>query len=92
MYLPIALFLLNLLSFLLFGIDKRRARKGLWRIPEKTLLLSCALFSAAGGLLGMKVFHHKTRKPRFRFGVPALLVLECALAILIGLHFGSSML
>ena len=92
MILLTAFFMLNLISFVLFGLDKRRARKGLWRIPEKTLLLSCALFGAAGGLAGMNVFRHKTLKPRFRFGVPALLVLQCALILLFGLHFGLSML
>lgn len=71
----------NLAAFLLMGIDKRRARLGKWRIPERTLLLACALFGAAGGLTGMHVFRHKTRKPRFRFGVPAMLALQAAAAV-----------
>lgn len=79
----------NLISFLLMGVDKRRAKKGLWRIPEKTLLTVCALFGAAGGLLGMKLFRHKTQKPKFSFGVPALLILQIAfLAGLAGYMFG----
>ncbi len=65
---------INLLTFLLFCVDKRRARRGAWRIPEKTLLSFSAAGGAAGGLLAMHVAHHKTRKPAFKFGVPALLV------------------
>ncbi len=65
---------INLLTFFLFCVDKRRARRGAWRIPEKTLLGFSAAGGAAGGLLAMHVAHHKTRKPAFKFGVPALLV------------------
>lgn len=83
--------LLNLFTFFLFGLDKRRAVCGKWRVSEKTLLIFCALFGAAGGWTGMKLFHHKTRKPRFRFGVPALLLLQTVL-IALGLHFGRPML
>ena len=62
------------------GIDKRRAVRGRWRVPERTLLTVCALFGAAGGLMGMKLFRHKTQKPRFRFGVPLMLIAQLALA------------
>ncbi len=65
---------INLLTFFLFCVDKRRARRGAWRIPEKTLLGFSAAGGAAGGLLAMHIAHHKTRKPAFKFGVPALLV------------------
>lgn len=69
------LLLLNLGSFLLYGADKRRAIKGAWRIPERTLLFSAMLGGAAGALLGMWLFHHKIRKLRFALGVPLLLLL-----------------
>ena len=73
----IALLLLtNFAAFCIMGIDKRRAVKGRWRIPERTLLLACAPFSALGGLLGMNFFHHKTHKPKFSIGVPAMLVVQ----------------
>ena len=62
--------LINLFAFSLFGIDKRKAVKRKWRIPEATLL-------TVGALHGMYTFHHKTRKPKFYVGVPALLVAEC---------------
>ena len=71
---------LNLLAFLLCGIDKWKAKKGRWRIPEKTLFLSALLGGSIGLLLGMKVFRHKTKHKSFTIGVPAILVLQLGLA------------
>ncbi|MBQ8357771.1 MAG: DUF1294 domain-containing protein [Clostridia bacterium] len=51
----------SLVAFILYGVDKFKARRGLWRIPEKTLLLTSLLGGAVGGLAGMLLFHHKTR-------------------------------
>lgn len=82
-YLFAALAAVNLVSFIAFGMDKRRAVKDRWRIPEKTLLLLCAPFGALGGLIGMHVFHHKTRKIRFFLGVPLMLIAQIGLAVLI---------
>lgn len=75
-----ALYLLaiNIAAFSAFGADKRRARREAWRIPEKTLFLLSLLGGSAGALLGMRVFHHKTRKWYFRFGIPLLLFLQIA--------------
>ncbi|MCC6093858.1 MAG: DUF1294 domain-containing protein [Eubacterium sp.] len=66
---------INLISFILYGVDKRRAIKHKWRIPEATLLLFAFFGGAAGALLGMLVFHHKTSKRKFRILVPIALVL-----------------
>ena len=77
-----ALLSLNLLSFALFGLDKRRARRGRRRIPERTLLCCAACFGAAGALLAMRLFRHKTKKPLFSAGVPLLLLVQ-ALALLL---------
>ena len=63
---------INLVAFLAFGEDKRRAAKHLWRISEATLLSLAVIGGAAGALAGMHVFRHKTRKPKFRFGIPVL--------------------
>lgn len=77
----------NLAALILFALDKRRAIRGGWRIPEKTLMTVCSLFGAAGGLIGMRLFRHKTRKPLFYLGVPALLAVQAALLVLIFLRF-----
>ena len=76
----IYLFLINLTAFSIYGIDKYRAKHRQWRIPEATLLLSAALGGSVGALLGMRLFHHKTKKPRFFIGVPAILLLQAAAA------------
>ena len=70
---------MNVLSFGLMGADKRRASKGRRRIRERTLWIVSALSGALGGLLGMAVFHHKTRHWRFRVGMPALLAVQAVL-------------
>lgn len=69
----------NLIAFVLMGVDKRRAKQEAWRIPEKTLCLPVVLGGALGGVLGMRTFRHKTRHWYFRFGFPLLLVLQVAL-------------
>ena len=73
---------INFIVFLLYGIDKAKARRGSWRISEAALLLA-AVFGAPGALLGMIVFHHKTRKMKFRVVVPLILVLELTAALLL---------
>lgn len=75
--------LLSLFSFILMGADKSRARQDLWRIPERTLLLTALLGGAAGGWLGMVVFRHKTRHWYFRFGLPAMCLLHLVLLFLL---------
>ena len=76
--LGIYLLSVNLWAFALMGIDKRRAKKDLWRIKERTLFLPVLLGGGVGGILGMKMFHHKTKHWYFRFGFPAILILEIA--------------
>ena len=82
------LIVINLASFALMGIDKRRARRGVWRISEKALFLTTACFGGLGGVLGMKVFHHKTQHWYFRVFFPLLLVLQIAI-LAIGVHYYS---
>ena len=72
---------INLLTFIVYGADKRRARKGKWRVPEKTLFLLPLLGGSIGALLGMRVFHHKTKHWYFVWGIPAILLAQIALAI-----------
>lgn len=77
------LILVNLIAFALYGIDKRRAKQGAWRISEYTLLLVALLGGSLGALLGMRYFRHKTRHRKFRYGVPLILLLQLGL----GLYF-----
>ncbi len=74
----IYLLAVNLLLFALMGIDKWKAKRGAWRIPEKTLFLTAALGGSVGGILGMKVFRHKTRHNSFKYGLPAILIAQLA--------------
>lgn len=80
----IAIAAMNLAAFLLMGEDKRRAKKGAWRIPEKTLFLVTGLFGGLGGTLGMFLMHHKTRHWYFRIGFPVMLIAQIALLAAIG--------
>lgn len=83
MYLRIALYYLlavNLLTFISYGIDKWKARRNRWRIPEATLLLLAALGGSIGALLAMKMFRHKTQHKKFRYGVPIILLVQLAIA------------
>lgn len=77
----------NLWTFLAMGVDKRRAERGKWRVSEKALFLPAVLFGALGGLLGMKVFRHKTKHWYFRWGFPLLLVLQLAALGWLGWRF-----
>ena len=79
---PLGLYLLavNLAAFVLMGADKRRARRGAWRISEKALFLPAALGGALGGTLGMRAFHHKTRHWYFKWGLPAIALLQLGIA------------
>lgn len=75
---------ITLVTFIVFGVDKLKAKKGKWRISEATLLLLCALGGSVGGLAGMYVFHHKTRHRKFTLGVPLILLAQVAVGVLIG--------
>ena len=77
--------IMNIAAFALMGHDKRCARQGKWRVPEKALFLVTACFGGLGGVLGMRVFHHKTQHWYFKVFFPALLVIQVALLVA-GLH------
>ncbi len=83
MYLRIVVFYLiavNLLTFIVYGIDKHKARHNHWRVREASLLLLAALGGSTGALLAMHLFHHKTQHKKFRYGVPAILIIQLAIA------------
>ena len=77
---------INLAAFLAMGIDKFRASRQKWRIPEKTLFLLAAIGGSLGGICGIYVFRHKTLHKKFTLGFPAILILQIALGILIYLN------
>ena len=77
------LLLVNLTAFVLMGLDKRRARRERWRIPEKTLFFPAVLGGSVGAIAGMYLFRHKTRHWYFRLGLPALLLLQVGLALFV---------
>ena len=77
-FLLIYLIVMNTVAFCLMGIDKRRAKRHQWRIPEKTLFLPALLGGSLGGVLGMRFFRHKTKHWYFKYGLPAILVLQIA--------------
>ena len=80
MLLTIYLILVNAVAFLLMLIDKQKAKKKQWRIPEATLMGSAAIGGSIGALAGMYTFRHKTKHPKFTIGVPVILVLQLILA------------
>lgn len=69
---------INAVSFIMYGIDKYKARKGKWRISEATLLTLAVAGGSVGAWLGMKVWHHKTMHRKFKYGVPAILFMQIA--------------
>ena len=81
--LVIYLLAVNLFAFILYGIDKKGARNRKWRISEKTLIGIAAIGGSIGAILGMHVFHHKTRHWYFHYGLPLILILQGVLAWLV---------
>lgn len=77
----IYLAVINIVTFAAFGMDKRAAVKNKWRTRESTLLGLCAIGGAIGGLTGMYVFHHKTKKPAFSVGIPIMIVIHILLIL-----------
>ena len=70
---------INVVAFIMYGIDKYKAKKAKWRIPEATLLLLAVLGGSIGAWMGMKVWHHKTMHKKFKYGIPAILLIQIAL-------------
>ena len=72
--------ILNVITFFLYGIDKWKAKKDRWRIPESTLLL--AVFGGSiGAWLGMKIWHHKTMHKKFKYGIPLIMILQIGILL-----------
>ena len=72
----------NVLTFVVYGVDKWKARHGRWRVPEAFLLGLAAVSGSVGAWLAMQLFRHKTQKKKFRYGVPAFFVLQLMAVLL----------
>lgn len=70
---------INAVTFIVYGIDKYKAKKAKWRISEATLLLLAVLGGSIGAWVGMKVWHHKTMHKKFKYGIPAILIIQIVL-------------
>lgn len=79
---------INILTFIVYGVDKFKAAHNRWRIPEAVLLELAIFGGSIGALLGMKVWHHKTKHKKFKYGLPAILIIQLAIIILLKTTLG----
>lgn len=75
------LVIVNIVGFVMMGIDKKKAIRGAWRIPEASLFLVALIGGSIGSILGMQTFRHKTKHWYFKYGMPAILLLQVAIVI-----------
>ena len=73
------LIVINVVTFLIYGIDKWNAKQGSWRISEASLLILAVIGGSIGALLGMKVWRHKTMHKKFKYGLPLILIIQIIL-------------
>ncbi len=83
----IYLIVINAVAFLMYGIDKEKARKGKWRIKEKDLILVAMIGGSIGAFFGMHFFHHKTRHWYFRYGIPVIMILQIIIIAVMGAKY-----
>ena len=72
---------INALSFILFGFDKYKAKKGKWRISEATLLMMAVIGGSIGAWAGMRLWHHKTMHKKFKYGIPIIIIMQVSLVV-----------
>ena len=68
--------IINIVTFIIYGIDKYKAKKGKWRIPENSLIGLAIIGGSIGAYLGMRVWHHKTMHLKFKYGIPLIIVIQ----------------
>ena len=73
--------ILNVITFLIYAIDKWKAKKNRWRIPESILLLLAVLGGSIGAWMGMKIWHHKTMHKKFKYGIPLIMILQIGMLL-----------
>ena len=74
---------INVIVFIIYGIDKLKAKKGKWRIPENALLLLAIIGGSIGAWMGIKVWHHKTLHKKFKYGIPLIVIAQIAIVVYI---------
>lgn len=79
--------LINIITLIVYGIDKNRAKREKYRISEKTLIILAAVGGSIGAAAGMRLFHHKTKKPKFFIGIPVILILQIGLIAVVYVLF-----
>ena len=77
----------NILTFAVYGIDKLKAKKGKWRIPEASLLGLAVIGGSIGAYFGIKVWHHKTLHKKFKYGIPAIIILQTVCICLVWFRY-----
>lgn len=80
-YLAYYLLAINAVAFIVYGIDKYKAKKAKWRISEATLLLMAVIGGSIGAWVGMRIWHHKTMHKKFKYGIPVIIIFQVALAV-----------
>ena len=75
------LFVINTLTFLLYGIDKYKAKKNQWRTSEATLLMMAVFGGSIGAWIGMRLWHHKTKHKKFKYGIPVIIIIQVGLVV-----------
>lgn len=78
---------INITAFIMYGADKHKAKAHKWRTPEKILIGIAAIGGSIGALLGMQIFRHKTQHPQFKYGIPAILIIQILITAGLLYHF-----
>ncbi len=78
---------INVITFVTYGIDKLKAKKGKWRTPEACLFSLAVIGGSIGAHLGIKVWHHKTLHKKFKYGIPAIIILQIACICLVWFRY-----
>lgn len=78
---------INVITFIIYGIDKLKAKKGKWRTPEACLLGLAVIGGSIGAYLGIKVWHHKTLHKKFKYGIPAIIILQIVYICLVWFRY-----
>lgn len=81
------LLIINILTIVIYGIDKWKSKRNYWRIPESVLLLLALVGGSVGALLGMALWRHKTQHAKFKYGVPLILLLQVAVVVFLALKY-----